>query len=59
MYSSTDSINNASYETYLRAELSSYSENSVLEYAKELTRLSKRKENFVKKVVNTSKFLYV
>ena len=59
IYSSTDSINNASYETYLRAELSSYSENSVLEYAKELTRLSKRKENFVKKVVNTSKFLYV
>lgn len=58
LYTSTDNKNNASYETYLRAELSSYSEASVLEYAKNLTLFSKRKINFVKEVVDLSKYLY-
>jgi hypothetical protein len=59
LYTSTDNKNNASYETYLRAELSSYSEASVLEYAKNLTLFSKRKINFVKEVVDLSKYLYI
>ena len=57
-YSTSDSNHNASYETYLRGELSSYSENSVVEYAKTLAYYSRNKINFVKEVVETSKFLY-
>lgn len=58
IYTSTDSAYNASYETYLRAELSSYSEKSVMEYGLNLVQYSKNKINFVEIVVNTSKYLY-
>lgn len=52
LYSNTDSANNASYETYLRGELSSYSENTVYLYGRMLTNYSKHKANYVKTVIN-------
>ena len=52
LYSNTDSINNASYETYLRGELSSYSENTVYLYGRMLTNYSLNNSNYVKTVIN-------
>lgn len=52
LYSNTDSVNNASYETYLRGELSSYSEKTVYLYGKMLTNYSINKANYVKTVIN-------
>ncbi len=43
----SDKYDNASYETYLRGELSSYSENTMYLYAKYLTYLAKNKLNIV------------
>ena len=56
--SSTDSKYNTSYETYLRAELSSYSEKSVMLYGLNLVDKSKNNINLVEEIVNTSKSLY-
>ena len=43
----SDKYNNASYETYLRGELSSYSENTLYLYASYLANLSKENKNIV------------
>ena len=51
IYTSTDKYNNASYETYLRGELSSYSENTLYLYAKYITNLSKCNQNIVKLIM--------
>lgn len=44
---SSDKYNNASYETYLRGELSSYSEKTMYLYASYLANLSSKKINLV------------
>lgn len=59
IYSSSDNLDNASYETYLRGELSSYSENTVVLYGRMISLYSKYKKNFVEEVIKTSKFLYL
>jgi hypothetical protein len=59
IYSSSDNLDNASYETYLRGELSSYSENTVVLYGRTISLYSKYKKNFVEEVIKTSKFLYL
>ena len=51
-YSSYDTISDVSYETYLRGELSSYSENTVFLYGKMLSDYSKNDGNYVKAVIN-------
>ena len=59
IYSSSDSSSNTSYETYLRGELSSYSEKTVFLYAKNLTKLSKSKKNIVENIILYSKLFFV
>ena len=51
-YSSYDTISDVSYETYLRGELSSYSENTVFLYGRMLSDYSKKYGNYVKAVIN-------
>ena len=52
---SSDNIYNASYETYLRGELRSYSEKVVYLYAKMLTDLDKRGKNIVELTIKFTK----
>ena len=42
-----DNYNNASYETYLKGELSSYSENTLYLYARMIANISNNKQNIV------------
>ena len=51
-YSSYDTILDVSYETYLRGELSSYSEKTVYLYGRMLSSYSNNNGNYVKAVIN-------
>lgn len=46
-YSKDDSIENTSYETYLRGELSSYGDETLILYAKNIIKLSNENRNLV------------
>ena len=52
-----DNYNNASYETYLKGELSSYSEKTLYFYARMLQELSQNKQNIVDLTTRYTYFL--
>ncbi len=55
--SNYDNYNNASYETYLKGELSSYSEKTLYLYARMLQELSQNKQNIVDLTTRYTYFL--
>lgn len=50
-YTKDDTVNNTSYETYLRGELSSYSEKTMIAYASYLISADRKNINIVSKIL--------
>ena len=57
IYSKDDSMQEISYETYLRGELSTYSERTLIEYAKQIINCEKNNINLVKTIIDNSFYL--
>jgi hypothetical protein len=57
IYSVLDTTDSVSYETYLRGELSSYSENTVYHYGKMLAKYELDNRNFVESIINYTNLL--
>lgn len=57
IYSKEDSMQEISYETYLRGEISTYSEKTLILYAKELVSYEKNNENIVETIISNSFYL--
>lgn len=56
--SSQDTIDNTSYETYLRGELSTYSDETLLAYGRFVAGMFRRGENLADKIMEQTAHLY-
>jgi hypothetical protein len=57
IYSSLDTKESVSYETYLRGEISSYSDNTLYNYGKMLAQYELEHKNYVEVVINYTELL--
>lgn len=58
IHTSEDNLYNTSYETYLRGEISTYSERTFLAYSRFIVSLLKEKHNLAEKIMGQTAFLY-